>query len=104
LSTVTRRMVEITCMLALEPRVLLLDEPFAALDKNLRLDMQIEIRRIQRELGVTTGLVTHDQEEALSMSDRIVVLAEGRAEQIGTPFEVYNYPRTRFVASFVGTL
>jgi putative spermidine/putrescine transport system ATP-binding protein len=63
-----------------------------------------EIRSLQKELGITTIFVTHDQEEALSMSDRIVVLSEGRAEQIGTPFEVYNFPRTRFVASFVGTL
>jgi putative spermidine/putrescine transport system ATP-binding protein len=63
-----------------------------------------EIKAVQRELGITTIYVTHDQEEALSMSDRIVVMNEGRVEQIGTPFEVYNYPRTRFVASFVGTL
>ncbi len=89
--------------LAVRPRVLLLDEPFAALDKNLRLDMQIEIRRIQRELGVTTVLVTHDQEEAMSMADRIAVMNAGRVEQFDTPETVYDAPSTRFVATFVGT-
>ena len=68
------------------------------------LSLREEIRALQRELGITTIYVTHDQEEALSMSDRIVVMNEGRIEQIGTPFEIYNFPRTRFVASFVGTL
>ncbi|HMS78913.1 MAG TPA: ABC transporter ATP-binding protein [Burkholderiaceae bacterium] len=89
--------------LAVRPRVLLLDEPFAALDKNLRLDMQIEIRRIQRELGVTTVLVTHDQEEAMSMADRIAVMNAGRVEQFDTPEAVYDTPQTLFVATFVGT-
>ncbi|MFZ4757732.1 MAG: ABC transporter ATP-binding protein [Burkholderiaceae bacterium] len=89
--------------LAVRPRVLLLDEPFAALDRNLRLDMQIEIRRIQRELGVTTVLVTHDQEEAMSMADRIAVMSAGRVEQFDTPESVYDKPATRFVATFVGT-
>jgi len=89
--------------LAVRPRVLLLDEPFAALDKNLRLDMQIEIRRIQRELGVTTVLVTHDQEEAMSMADRIAVMNAGRVEQFDTPETVYDGPSTLFVATFVGT-
>lgn len=89
--------------LAVRPRVLLLDEPFAALDKNLRLDMQIEIRRIQRELGVTTVLVTHDQEEAMSMSDRIAVMNAGRVEQFDTPERVYDCPSSLFVATFVGT-
>jgi putative spermidine/putrescine transport system ATP-binding protein len=89
--------------LAVRPRVLLLDEPFAALDKNLRLDMQIEIRRIQRELGVTTILVTHDQEEAMSMSDRIAVMNAGRVEQFDTPEQVYDSPASLFVATFVGT-
>jgi putative spermidine/putrescine transport system ATP-binding protein len=89
--------------LAVRPRVLLLDEPFAALDKNLRLDMQIEIRRIQRELGVTTVLVTHDQEEAMSMADRIAVMNAGRVEQFDTPEAVYDAPSTLFVATFVGT-
>ncbi len=89
--------------LVTRPRVLLLDEPFAALDKNLRLDMQIEIRRIQRELGVTTVLVTHDQEEAMSMADRIAVMNAGRVEQFDTPEAVYDTPQTLFVATFVGT-
>jgi putative spermidine/putrescine transport system ATP-binding protein len=90
--------------LAVRPQVLLLDEPLSALDAKIRVSLREEIRSLQRSLGITTVFVTHDQEEALSISDRIVVLNEGRAEQIGSPFEVYNYPRTRFVASFVGTL
>ena len=90
--------------IAVKPQVLLLDEPLSALDAKIRVSLREEIRALQKELGITTIFVTHDQEEALSMSDRIVVLNEGRAEQIGTPFEVYNWPRTRFVASFVGTL
>jgi putative spermidine/putrescine transport system ATP-binding protein len=89
--------------LAVKPRVLLLDEPFAALDKNLRLDMQIEIRRIQRELGITTILVTHDQEEALSMADRIAVMNAGRVEQFDSPEIIYDRPASLFVATFVGT-
>ena len=89
--------------LAVRPRVLLLDEPFAALDKNLRLDMQIEIRRIQRELGITTMLVTHDQEEAMSMADRIAVMHSGRVEQFDRPEVVYDQPATLFVATFIGT-
>jgi putative spermidine/putrescine transport system ATP-binding protein len=84
--------------------VLLLDEPLSALDAKIRVSLREEIRAVQRNLGITTIYVTHDQEEALSMSDRIVVMNEGRIEQIGTPFEIYNFPRTRFVASFVGTL
>jgi putative spermidine/putrescine transport system ATP-binding protein len=90
--------------LAPRPQVLLLDEPLSALDAKIRVSLREEIRALQRELGITTIYVTHDQEEALSMSDRIVVMNEGRVEQIGTPFEIYNLPRTRFVASFVGTL
>ena len=90
--------------LAIKPQVLLLDEPLSALDAKIRVSLREEIRALQRELGITTIYVTHDQEEALSMSDRIVVMNEGRVEQVGTPFEIYNYPRTRFVASFVGTL
>ncbi|MBN8996364.1 MAG: ABC transporter ATP-binding protein [Rhizobiales bacterium] len=90
--------------LAIKPQVLLLDEPLSALDAKIRLSLREEIRSLQRSLGITTIFVTHDQEEALSMSDRIVVMNEGRVEQIGAPFEVYNFPRTRFVASFVGTL
>jgi putative spermidine/putrescine transport system ATP-binding protein len=88
--------------LVINPKVLLLDEPFSALDKNLRASMQIELREIQRNLSVTTIFVTHDQSEALSLSDRIVIMAEGRACQVGTPEEVYTNPRERFVASFVG--
>ena len=90
--------------LAIKPQVLLLDEPLSALDAKIRVSLREEIRGVQRALGITTVYVTHDQEEALSMSDRIVVMNEGRVEQIGTPFEIYNFPRTRFVASFVGTL
>jgi putative spermidine/putrescine transport system ATP-binding protein len=90
--------------LAIEPQVLLLDEPLSALDAKIRVILRAEIRAIQRSLGITTVYVTHDQEEALSLSDRIVVMSEGRIEQIGTPFEVYNFPATAFVASFVGTL
>jgi putative spermidine/putrescine transport system ATP-binding protein len=90
--------------LAIEPQVLLLDEPLSALDAKIRITLRAEIRAIQRKLGITTVYVTHDQEEALSLSDRIVVMSEGRIEQIGTPFEIYNFPSTGFVARFVGTL
>lgn len=90
--------------LAVKPQVLLLDEPLSALDAKIRASLREEIRALQRELGITTIYVTHDQEEALSMSDRIVVMNEGRVEQIGTPFEIYSRPQTRFAASFVGTL
>src|SRR5436190_10835670 len=90
--------------LAIQPQVLLLDEPLSALDAKIRISLRNEIRAIQRQLGITTIYVTHDQEEALSLSDRVVVMSNGRIEQIGTPFEIYNFPTTRFVASFVGTL
>ncbi len=90
--------------LAIRPRLLLLDEPLSALDAKIRLELRQEIRRIQQSLGITTIYVTHDQEEALSLSDRIVVMRQGRIEQIGTPFEIYNYPQSEFVASFVGQL
>ncbi len=90
--------------LAPKPQVLLLDEPLSALDAKIRVSLREEIRAIQRQLGITTVFVTHDQEEALSISDRIVVMNAGRADQIGTPSEIYNTPKTRFVASFVGTL
>ena len=90
--------------LAVQPKVLLLDEPLSALDAKIRVSLREEIRAIQRKLGITTIYVTHDQEEALAMSDRIVVMRDGVAEQIGDPFEIYNRPATRFVASFVGTL
>jgi len=90
--------------LAFEPTVLLLDEPLSALDAKIRVALRHEIRSIQRQLGITTVYVTHDQEEALSLSDRVVVMSEGRMEQVGTPFEIYNFPTTPFVASFVGQL
>jgi putative spermidine/putrescine transport system ATP-binding protein len=89
--------------LAIDPKVLLLDEPFGALDKNLRLDMQIEVKRLQRQSGITTILVTHDQEEALSMADRIAVMSRGRIEQVSTPTDIYDRPETLFVNEFVGT-
>jgi putative spermidine/putrescine transport system ATP-binding protein len=88
--------------LVINPTVLLLDEPFSALDKNLRTSMQVELREIQRKLGVTTIFVTHDQSEALSLSDRVAVMSEGRIRQLGTPEEIYRKPCDRFVASFVG--
>ena len=90
--------------LAPKPQVLLLDEPLSALDAKVRVSLRNEIRAIQRELGITTIFVTHDQEEALSISDRIVVMNGGIADQVGTPFEIYNRPSTRFVAHFVGQL
>src|SRR4051812_17676531 len=88
--------------LVIRPKVLLLDEPFSALDRNLRASMQVEIKEIQRKLGVTTIFVTHDQSEALSLSDRIAILAEGRIRQIDTPQRIYQQPADRFVASFIG--
>jgi len=90
--------------LANRPQVLLLDEPLSALDAKIRVSLRAEIRAIQKKLGITAIYVTHDQEEALSISDRIVVMYDGRIEQVGTPFEIYNFPTTAFVASFVGTL
>lgn len=90
--------------LAIRPRVLLLDEPLSALDAKIRAELRLEIRRIQQTLGITTVYVTHDQEEALSLSDRVVVMNRSRIEQVGTPTEIYNYPATEFVASFVGQL
>ncbi|MER2510231.1 MAG: ABC transporter ATP-binding protein [Amaricoccus sp.] len=90
--------------LAGQPKLLLLDEPLSALDAKIRVSLREEIRAIQKKLGITTIYVTHDQEEALSMSDRIVVMNNGIAEQIGNPFEIYSKPATRFVATFVGHL
>jgi len=90
--------------LAPRPRVLLLDEPLSALDAKVRVSLRNEIRAIQQELGITTIFVTHDQEEAMSISDRIVVMNGGIADQVGAPFDIYNRPATRFVADFVGTL
>ena len=89
--------------LAVSPRILLLDEPLGALDKNLRLDMQLEIKRLQRAFAITTVMVTHDQEEALSMSDRVAVMNAGCLEQFDTPTQIYDRPSTAFVATFVGT-
>jgi putative spermidine/putrescine transport system ATP-binding protein len=90
--------------LANRPQVLLLDEPLSALDAKIRVSLRSEIRAIQKALGITAIFVTHDQEEALSISDRIVVMNVGEMEQVGTPFEIYNFPKTRFVANFVGSL
>ena len=89
--------------LVLRPKLLLLDEPFAALDKNLRLDMQIEIKRLQRQFGLTAIMVTHDQSEAMSISDRIAVMNRGRIEQLDAPVAIYDRPATLFVNSFVGS-
>ncbi len=90
--------------LALRPDVLLLDEPLSALDAKIRVSLRAEIRAIQQKLGITAIYVTHDQEEALSLSDRVVVMNSGCIEQVGSPFEIYNFPKTAFVANFVGTL
>jgi putative spermidine/putrescine transport system ATP-binding protein len=90
--------------LAIEPRVLLLDEPLSALDAKVRVQLREEIRRIQTQLGITTLYVTHDQEEALSVSDHVAVMSSGRIEQIGTPAEMYGAPATPFVAEFIGTM
>ncbi|MCI6429760.1 MAG: ABC transporter ATP-binding protein [Lachnospiraceae bacterium] len=85
-----------------KPKVLLLDEPLSAIDAKLRKNLQVEIRRIQKELNITTIFVTHDQDEAMIMSDRICLLNEGKIEQLGTPIEVYTDPRTKFAAGFIG--
>jgi putative spermidine/putrescine transport system ATP-binding protein len=90
--------------LAIEPRVLLLDEPLSALDAKVRVQLREEIRRIQLELGITTLYVTHDQEEALSVSDHVAVMYGGRIEQMGTPSVMYSAPATPFVAEFIGTM
>jgi spermidine/putrescine transport system ATP-binding protein len=97
-----RQRVALARSLVLEPDVLLLDEPLAALDPKLRQQMRLELKAIERRVGITFLLVTHDQEEALSLSDRVAVMNGGRIEQIGTPEEVYLRPRTRFVAGFLG--
>ncbi len=99
-----RQRVALARALVCRPKVLLLDEPLSALDKNLRQDMQSELRALQRAVGITFVFVTHDQEEALAMSDRIAVMNGGRIEQVGQPAEIYDQPATAFVASFVGTL
>lgn len=94
--------VAIARALAVEPRVLLLDEPLGALDLKLRKDMQVELKNIQQELGITFIYVTHDQQEALSMSDTIVVMNAGKIQQIGAPIDIYNEPNNAFVADFIG--
>ncbi len=99
-----RQRVALARSLVLEPAVLLLDEPLAALDQKLRKQMRAELKSLQRRVGITFLFVTHDQEEALSLSDRIAVMNQGRIEQIGTPQEVYLRPRTRFVAGFLGAV
>lgn len=97
-----KQRVAIARALANNPRVLLLDEPLGALDLQLRRAMQLELKRLQKKLGITFIYITHDQEEAINMSDRIVVMNQGRFEQIGTPDEIYNHPKTSYVAAFVG--
>jgi spermidine/putrescine transport system ATP-binding protein len=99
-----RQRVAIARAIAHPPRILLMDEPLGALDQKLREAMQLEIRALQRKLGITTVYVTHDQNEALTMSDRIVVMRDGRIEQAATPHDIYHRPATRFVASFVGRI
>jgi spermidine/putrescine transport system ATP-binding protein len=98
-----RQRVALARALILQPKILLLDEPLAALDQKLRQEMQVELRRIQRELGMTFIFVTHDQEEALSLSDRIAVMNQGRIEQLGTSQEVHDKPETEFVARFMNS-
>ena len=97
-----KQRVAIARALANNPRVLLLDEPLGALDLQLRRTMQLELKRLQKKLGITFIYITHDQEEAINMSDRIVVMNQGQFEQIGTPDEIYNHPKTSYVAAFVG--
>jgi ABC-type Fe3+/spermidine/putrescine transport system ATPase subunit len=99
-----RQRVALARSLALEPEVLLLDEPLSALDPNLRKEVRAELKSLQRRVGTTFLMVTHDQEEALSVSDRITVMNRGRVEQVGTPEEVYLRPRTRFAAAFLGAM
>ncbi len=94
--------VAIARALAIDPLVLLMDEPLSNLDAELRRQMRVELRRLQRQVGITTIFVTHDQEEALTLSDRLVVMNAGRIEQVGTPIELYRQPRTAFVARFLG--
>lgn len=90
--------------LATSPGLLLLDEPLSALDAKVRLHLRAELKRLQQKLGITTIMVTHDQEEALTMADRIIILVNGRVEQIGSPFEIYSRPKTAFVADFIGKM
>lgn len=87
----------------MEPKAFLLDEPFSALDANLRDEMRVEVKKIQRDLNTAMVFVTHDQEEAMTLGDKIVVMNDGHVQQIGTPYEIYNDPRNRFVADFIGS-
>jgi putative spermidine/putrescine transport system ATP-binding protein len=98
-----RQRVALARALVNEPRVLLLDEPLGALDRKLREEMQLELKQLQRDVGITFLFVTHDQDEALTMSDRIAVFRDGRIEQVGTPEDVYQRPASPFVADFIGT-
>jgi putative spermidine/putrescine transport system ATP-binding protein len=91
------------CLL-IQPELLLLDEPFSALDAKIRMQMREELKKIQTELGITVVFVTHDQEEAMTISHRIVVMNKGKFEQVGTPMEIYDKPATRYVASFIGDM
>jgi putative spermidine/putrescine transport system ATP-binding protein len=97
-----RQRVAMARALALDPDLFLLDEPLSALDAKLRLDMQVELKRLQRRLGITTIIVTHDQDEAMTMADEVVVMGDNRVQQVGPPLEVYRRPVNRFVADFIG--
>ena len=97
-----RQRVALARAIVCEPKVLLLDEPLSALDAKLRHQMQLELKRLQKQLGITFIFVTHDQEEALTMSDRIAVINKGRIEQLGNVYDIYHQPRTTFVANFIG--
>jgi putative spermidine/putrescine transport system ATP-binding protein len=99
-----RQRVALARALAPEPRLLLLDEPLSALDAKIRAGLRTELRRLQLTLGITTLMVTHDQEEAMSMSDRVVVMNQGKIEQIGSPRDLYTHPQTAFVATFIGSM
>lgn len=99
-----RQRVALARALVMHPRVILLDEPLGALDKKLRESMQLELKRLQHEMGLTFVIVTHDQDEALVLADRIAIMNAGKVEQIGTPKELYEYPATRFVADFIGEM
>lgn len=99
-----RQRVAIARCLVLEPKILLMDEPFASLDQHLRERLREEVRQIQRKLGITTVFVTHGQDEALALADRIVVMSMGRIEQMGTPREIYSHPASEFVAGFIGAM
>ena len=98
-----RQRVALARAIVKRPRLLLLDEPLSALDRKVRSEMQLELKRLQHEVGITFVVVTHDQEEAMSMADRIAVMAEGRVQQVASPVELYRRPANLFVADFIGT-